>query len=435
MRLFLGVAVLAGVAAGIASANDPKRDDLREITNELLSSGDTDKAVAALAKKKISAKELLAFLRETRRPDAFKGGHQTLDLADGHGRKTDLEVVAPSTEAIQSRAKAGLGLVVLLHGIKGNGKQMLPFAEELAATNEVVAIAPSAQPLPAGLGGEDGIPATMMKAFPHWWLYESNRSFPLEAIKKARSLYPIDPDRIVLCGVSMGGYGTWNVGLRHSDRFAAIAPLAGGLSRLGTVGMQDEKSTAIIENGKVFPVWAAHGDKDGVVPYKPDKDTADRLKELGGDVTFKTLEGAGHDVRSALVAEPKLLDELKAFLTTKKRKTPRLEVNYCSGSEKLDGAYWLRIAKRQPSKTVVRVEGSIDKQRNRVRIAAEGVELARVYLDDRILDFSKSVTIDVGDEARWKGKPTLDMRAILESWKSREDERLVYPAFVELDPR
>ena len=43
--------------------------------------------------------------------------------------------------------------------------------------------------------------------------------------------HAVDPDRVYLTGLSMGGYGTWETAIRHPDRFAAIAPICGGGSR------------------------------------------------------------------------------------------------------------------------------------------------------------------------------------------------------------
>jgi hypothetical protein len=48
-----------------------------------------------------------------------------------------------------------------------------------------------------------------------------------EAIAAAAQLHPIDPDKTVLRGFSMGASGTWHVGLKHPDCFAALAPYAG----------------------------------------------------------------------------------------------------------------------------------------------------------------------------------------------------------------
>src|SRR4051794_5607468 len=47
--------------------------------------------------------------------------------------------------------------------------------------------------------------------------------------------YRIDKSRVYLTGLSMGGYGTWELGLSHPGRFAAIAPICGGANLIHLV--------------------------------------------------------------------------------------------------------------------------------------------------------------------------------------------------------
>jgi predicted peptidase len=54
---------------------------------------------------------------------------------------------------------------------------------------------------------------------PHWWSYKES-SFVLKSLEYVKRNYPVDTNRVVLLGYSMGGYGTWNIGLRYTDRFA-----------------------------------------------------------------------------------------------------------------------------------------------------------------------------------------------------------------------
>lgn len=49
----------------------------------------------------------------------------------------------------------------------------------------------------------------------------------LDVVEQVRSQYPIDPDRIVLIGFSMGGAGAWHIGAHYADRWAAVSPGAG----------------------------------------------------------------------------------------------------------------------------------------------------------------------------------------------------------------
>ncbi len=94
---------------------------------------------------------------------------------------------------------------------------------------------------------------------------------------------PIDPDRIYVTGLSMGGYGTWEFGQRYSDITAAIAPVCGG------------GDPRLAERIKHIPVWAFHGDKDGVVKVTETTKVTDALKKAGAQPKVTIYEGVGHD--------------------------------------------------------------------------------------------------------------------------------------------
>ena len=66
--------------------------------------------------------------------------------------------------------------------------------------------------------------------------------------------YAVDTNRIYLTGLSMGGYGTWDLGLTHPERFAAIVPVCGG-GEVITVMLSAEKRAGAEDLG----VWAFHG--------------------------------------------------------------------------------------------------------------------------------------------------------------------------------
>jgi predicted peptidase len=57
-----------------------------------------------------------------------------------------------------------------------------------------------------------------------WWSVEVLDALLNEVV----SGYKVDEDRIAVTGLSMGGYGTWNLAIAFPDRFAAIAPICGG---------------------------------------------------------------------------------------------------------------------------------------------------------------------------------------------------------------
>ncbi len=84
----------------------------------------------------------------------------------------------------------------------------------------------------------------------------------------------IDVDRIYLTGLSMGGYGTWSLGMSEPERFAAIAPICGG----GEVIKVLLPSDATKEAFNRLPVWAFHGAKDQVVPLEESERMIGALK-------------------------------------------------------------------------------------------------------------------------------------------------------------
>lgn len=104
-------------------------------------------------------------------------------------------------------------------------------------------------------------------------------------------LHAVDTNRVYLTGLSMGGYGTWAVGLRHPDRFAALAPVCGGGRALDAI-VRDNRADEL----KAMPVWAFHGDKDNVVPLSESQTMVDALKRGGNKLAKLTVyPGVGHD--------------------------------------------------------------------------------------------------------------------------------------------
>ena len=104
-----------------------------------------------------------------------------------------------------------------------------------------------------------------------------------ELIDSVVQEYGVKKDRICITGSSMGGFGTWMMGLTFRNFFSAIGPVAGG-------GMSWRCS-----NLCKTPVFAMHGDKDAVVPIGYSQLMVDSLKKAGGEVEFKVLEGYGHN--------------------------------------------------------------------------------------------------------------------------------------------
>lgn len=127
-----------------------------------------------------------------------------------------------------------------------------------------------------------------------WW------SFELDALKALLNefiaTHAVDTDRVYLTGLSMGGYGTWNLAIAEPERFAAIAPICGG---------GDPDTVCAIKN---VPVWAFHGAQDNVVLLRESRKMVDALRECGGSVRFTIYPNAGHDSWTKTYSNPRLYE-------------------------------------------------------------------------------------------------------------------------------
>lgn len=125
-------------------------------------------------------------------------------------------------------------------------------------------------------------------------------------ITEVMAKYRVDPDRVYLTGLSMGGFGTWSEACAHPERFAAIAPICGG---------GDPTQVAALKN---VPTWVFHGGADQTVPLVADQTMVDALKAAGGDVQFTIYPGVGHDCWTQTYNDPKFF----AWLCAQRRSAP-----------------------------------------------------------------------------------------------------------------
>jgi predicted peptidase len=128
-----------------------------------------------------------------------------------------------------------------------------------------------------------------------------------ELVERITEEYAVDRNRISVTGLSMGGAGTWEFGLRYPRFFAALVPIA-GFYRLGSAEVPP--NLAVLKD---VPIWAFHGASDtSVLPYQTEV-LVEALKELGGDVRFTLYPDADHEgawVRA--YADPELYDWIAA---------------------------------------------------------------------------------------------------------------------------
>jgi predicted peptidase len=113
--------------------------------------------------------------------------------------------------------------------------------------------------------------------------------------------YRVDPDRVYVTGLSMGGYGTWALVARYSERFAAALPICGGGNRSGLARAMD------------LPIWAFHGEADPMVPLDETTRLVDAMRNRSAKhVKLTTYPGVLHDSWTQTYDDPAVWEWLFA---------------------------------------------------------------------------------------------------------------------------
>ncbi len=117
----------------------------------------------------------------------------------------------------------------------------------------------------------------------------------MELLEEIIKKYPIDTNRIYVTGLSMGGFGTWDLISRYPDKFAAAIPICGGA---------DEKQASRIAK---VPVWCFHGTKDQVVTVERSRNIVGEIELYGGKPKYTEYPNRGHFSWGEAYSEPELL--------------------------------------------------------------------------------------------------------------------------------
>jgi predicted peptidase len=105
---------------------------------------------------------------------------------------------------------------------------------------------------------------------------------------------PVDRNRIIVTGLSMGGFGTWTMLAEFPDLPAAAVPICGG------------GNPAKAEKFKDVPIRVYHGAKDQSVPQKKSDEMVEALKKAGGKPDYTIFPDAAHDSWTQAYDDPKL---------------------------------------------------------------------------------------------------------------------------------
>jgi predicted peptidase len=140
---------------------------------------------------------------------------------------------------------------------------------------------------------------------PEGRIWSNEQLLPL--LEEIIRTHKVDKSRVYLTGLSMGGYGTWSLGLAYPELFAAIVPICGGGEFISAFLSSRDKADALRSLG----IWAFHGAKDPVVPLAESERMVQLSKKLGvREAKLTVYPEAGHDAWTETYKNPELYEWL-----------------------------------------------------------------------------------------------------------------------------
>jgi len=137
----------------------------------------------------------------------------------------------------------------------------------------------------------------------NWWQVPHHQTPPqpaepmrltMELLDTLQKEFSIDPDRIYVTGLSMGGYGTFDLLVRRPHYFAAAVPLCGGAD--------DSRAKDFAH----VPIWIFHGAQDKAVPVVRSRSVVEALRRAGGRPRYTEYPDEGHAIWKRTYADEEL---------------------------------------------------------------------------------------------------------------------------------
>jgi predicted peptidase len=135
-----------------------------------------------------------------------------------------------------------------------------------------------------------------------------NLDAAVAALDDVEREFATERERVYVTGISMGGYGTWLLGLQQPERFAALVPVCGGLDRSAS----GRTPASAARRLAAIPQWVFHGDADDIIAVDESRTMVRALRAAGAAVRYTEYAGVRHNSWDRAYAEPELMPWLLA---------------------------------------------------------------------------------------------------------------------------
>lgn len=195
--------------------------------------------------------------------------------------------------------------------------------------------------------------------------------------------YRTDPERVYITGLSMGGYGTWELAMARPDLFAAAIPIAG-------VG-----NKAFVSNIRNLPIWAFHGKLDRNVPVSGSREPVAELRRLGAKPNYTEYPNLSHECWDRAYATKGLW----RWLLKQRRLPPPRVIDHVFPGQ-LTRIWWLGALAEEGRNHPAHIHAEIAQQQGQkhVELTSEGVAAFSLISESDPLMPGDALTIT------WNGK-------------------------------
>lgn len=218
------------------------------------------------------------------------------------------------------------------------------------------------------------------------WFRGANGAAAWGALDATLRDYRADPDRVYLTGLSMGGFGAWELAILQPNVFAAVVPICG------------EAPTEYLSNMVDVPVWAFHGSDDPNVPVSGSREAVKALKALGGKPKYTEYPNKGHKVWDEVYGS----NQLYRWLLKQRRKPPPRVIDYRLLTP-LARVWWLSARAEEGQERTARIRAEIGAD-GRIDVNTDGVLAWAIISDREPLKPGDEITLVLNDVEVYKGK-------------------------------
>ncbi len=264
---------------------------------------------------------------------------------------------------------------------------------------------------------------------------EWGRTDGMEVLEKAKEVFQTKPELTYLTGHSMGGHGTWHLGVTFPDRFAAIAPCASYPDILGygrgpvPASLEGNQHLEMLRRsangGRTLDlkrnflqsgVYILHGDDDTVVPVEQARKMRQTLGEFHPNFAYYEYPGGSHWYGDHSVDWHPIFSFFKWQSIPYTKEVNHIEFHTASPGISASN-YWLTI--EQQKKPFMFSNVVFDRKNDTIMGATENVAAMMLHLNLAGIEQNAIIIID-GQELNIGNVQKVFLRNIDGNWKISE---------------